>query len=37
MFPTAVYEDSFSLACSPTFILGGVLLGSYSNRSEVEF
>jgi hypothetical protein len=31
-----VYEDSFFLTSSPTFVVGGVLDSSYSNRSEVE-
>jgi hypothetical protein len=34
-FLPEVYADSFFPAASPT-IVGGVLDGSYSNRSEVE-
>jgi hypothetical protein len=35
-FPPSVYKDSFFLASSPTFVVGGVLNDSYSNRSKVE-
>jgi hypothetical protein len=34
-FPAAVYESLFSPEL-PTFVGGGVLDGSYSNRNEVE-
>jgi hypothetical protein len=37
MFPSAMYEGSFFPASSPIFVVGDVLDGSYSNRSEVEF
>jgi hypothetical protein len=33
----AVYEGSFVSASSSTFVVGIVLDGSYSNRSEVEY
>jgi hypothetical protein len=33
---SAVYEDSFFPTSMITFAVGGVLDGSYSNRSEVE-
>jgi hypothetical protein len=35
-FPPAVYEGSFFPTSSPTFVVGSVLDGSNSNRSEVE-
>jgi hypothetical protein len=34
--PLPVYEGSFSTISSPTFVGGGVLDGSYFNRSELE-
>jgi hypothetical protein len=36
IFSPTVYEGSFFPASSPTFIVGNVLDGGYSNRSEVE-
>jgi hypothetical protein len=35
-FPPAVYEGSFFPISWPTFVVGGVLDGSYSNRGEVK-
>jgi hypothetical protein len=37
IFPPAVYEGSFFPILSPTFVVGGVLDDSSSNRSEMEF
>jgi hypothetical protein len=34
--PPAVFESPFLYASSPTFVVGGILTGSYSNRGEVE-
>jgi hypothetical protein len=34
--PPAVYEGSFSLTSSPTFVVRGVFDDSYPNRGEVE-
>jgi hypothetical protein len=36
MFLSAVYESSFFPTSSPTFVVGGVLDATYSNKSEVE-
>jgi hypothetical protein len=36
MFPPAVYEGFFFPTASSTFVVGGVLDDSYSDRSEVE-
>jgi hypothetical protein len=32
-----VYEGCFFPTSSPTFVVGGILDDSYSNRGEVEF